>query len=127
MEKLLVTLTAIFFLVYGILFALFPSLFASYVTNTVPLTTSGLIDMRATYGGMSIAVGILMLALADNTKTLDLGLLSVAVVLLCMATTRMLGIVVDGEPNTLMLVYLAAEIVPSIAAMVLYQRLRKNY
>ena len=122
-EKLLVRLTAVFFLVYGVLFALFPALYSDLVTGSVPSTASGLIDMRATYGGMAIAVGIVMLLLANNVKTLSLGLLTMIVVLLAMAFTRTIGIIVDGNPNGLMYTYLAAEIVPSIVAIVLYRRM----
>lgn len=122
-EKILVQLTAVFFLVYGLLFALSPGSLSSMVTGGVPATTSGLIDMRATYGGMSIAVGILMLLLANNQSTLRLGLLSVIVVLLGMALARTIGIVVDGAPNNLMYVYLVAELVPSLVALKLYLRM----
>lgn len=125
-EKILVQLTAVFFLVYGFMFALYPGVFSNLVTDGVPSTASGLIDMRATYGGMSIAVGCLMLLLAKNSATLRLGLLSVALVLLGMASARILGIVVDGNPNNLMYVYLAAEIVPSAIALWLYARMNNQ-
>lgn len=122
-EKILIQLTAVFFLVYGLLFALFPGSLSSVVTGGVPTTTSGLIDMRATYGGMSVAVGCLMLLLANNRSTLRLGLLSVIMVLLGMASARTLGIVADGAPNNLMYAYLVAEVVPSIFAIALYRRI----
>lgn len=121
-EKILVQLTAAFFLVYGLIFAIHPASLSDMVTGSAPSTTSGLIDMRATYGGMSAAVGILMLLLAKNQSTLRLGLLSVILVLLGMALARTIGIVVDGAPNNLMYVYLVAEIVPSLIALKLYLR-----
>ena len=121
-EKFLVQFTAIFFLAYGLMFSIYPGSLSNLVTGSVPSTTSGLIDMRATYGGMSIAVGILMWILAKNQITLRLGLLSVILVLLGMATARTLGIITDGTPNNLMYIYLAAEVIPSIIAIVLYRR-----
>ncbi len=126
LEKLLVQFTAAFFLIYGCMFALLPTTLADWVTGAAPTTSSGLIDMRATYGGMSIAVGIIMLLLASKHTTLRLGLLSVAIVLLGMASARALGIIADGSPNNLMYVYLAAEIVPSIVAIALYRRMGSN-
>ena len=64
-----------------------------------------------------------MLVLANNAKTLSLGLLAVIAILLGMAFTRAIGIMVDGNPNRLMYIYLAAEIVPSIVAIVLFRRM----
>jgi len=126
LEKILVILTAAFFLVYGVLFALFPGALSDMVTGGVPATASGLIDMRATYGGMSIAVGLLMFLLAMAPQTLEVGLLAVVLVLMGMATTRTLGILLDGSANSLMYVYLSAEVVPAIVALLLYRRMRTN-
>lgn len=120
-EKILIWFTAAIFLAYGFLFALYPSSFSNIVTGSMPATTSGLIDMRATYGGMSIAVGLLMFLLGANERTIKLGLLSVFVVLLGMAITRVFGIIVDGSPNKLMYIYLLAEVVPATIAIVLYR------
>lgn len=119
--RLLVQFTGAFFLAYGCAFALFPAGLSMFVTGAVPDTSSGMIDMRATYGGMSIAVGAMLFLLAGKQRTLRFGLLSVALVLLGMAVTRVVGIVLDGNPNTLMFVYLVAEIVPSIIALLLYR------
>ena len=120
-EKILIWLTAAFFLVYGLLFTLFPGELSNFVTGSVPGTTSGLIDMRSTYGGMSIAVGVLMFLLGANERTIKLGLLSVFVVLAGMAISRIVGIIVDGSPNKLMTIYLVAEIVTATIAIVLYR------
>ena len=122
-EKIFVLFTAAFFFVYGVLFALFPSSLAENVTGSVPGTASGLIDMRATYGGMSIAMGVVMFLLANNQETLRLGLLTVIAALLGMAASRTLGLIVDGNPNKLMYVYLIAEVVLSIVAVLLYRRI----
>jgi len=122
-EKLLVQLTAVFFLIYGVMFTFYPGIFSNIVTGGIPSTSSGFIDMRATYGGLSFAVGVLILLLSRNNGTLKLGLLSVAVVLLSMAAARTLGIIADGNPNKLMYIYLAAEVVPSLLAIVFYHRM----
>lgn len=121
LAKLLVLLTAAFFVVYGILFALFPSVLSDWVTGSVPTSASALIEMRATNGGLAIALGIVMFLLSRNEKTLPLGLVCLFTVLLCMATARVIGILLDGTPNTLMYVYLIAELVPSVIAIVMYR------
>ena len=66
LQRILVWLNALFFLAYGALFILAPGWAAALVTDTRPGSASGLIDMRATYGGMSLAVGLLFALLARN-------------------------------------------------------------
>ena len=117
--KFLVYATGAFFVIYGIAFTFFPVEMATLVTGSSPSTPSGVIDLRATYGGMSIAVGIIVLVLGSNAELVALGLLVVAVVLSAMASTRILGIMLDGEPNPVMYIYLAAEVLGSGAALYL--------
>lgn len=126
LEQILIRLAAAFFILYGLLFTLFPGFFSGLVTGSVPSSASGLIDMRATYGGLSIAVGALMMILASKAETLRLGLLSVVLVLLGMATARSIGIVLDGDANLLMYVYLAAEILPALVAILLLKGLAQT-
>ena len=66
--------------------------------------------MRATYGGMSIAFGLTILLLGLRAATVSLALLIIAIVLLAMAATRLLGMALDGSPNGIMLLYLVLEI-----------------
>ena len=86
-------------------------MFAGLVTDGVPSTASALIDMRATYGGMSIAVGILLAMFAIRQETLRSGIVMQALLMTCMASTRVIGMVLDGEPNVLMFIYLLLELV----------------
>jgi hypothetical protein len=119
MGKTLVLLTGWFFVLYGFAFALAPIEMSHMVTGGVTDTLSGVIDVRATYGGMSIAVGVVLLLLAKQSSTLSLSLLATAVVLLAMAAGRLLGMVLDGEPNSIMYVYLGAELLVGTAAIFL--------
>jgi hypothetical protein len=105
-----VWINAAVFLLYGIGFVLFPESLSAFVTGNVPGGSSALIDLRATYGGMSIGLGILLGLLALNPAWVRAGLLGVLVIMLGMASARLYGIAVDGTPNRIMLVYLAAEV-----------------
>ena len=67
---------------------------------------------------MSVAVGVVLLLLAKQNATLSLSLLATAVVLLAMAAGRLVGMVLDGEPNSIMYIYLGAELVVGTAAIV---------
>ena len=85
MARLLIYATGLFFVLYGAAFSVLPVEMASLVTGGSRSTPSGLIDLRATYGGMSIAVGITLLILGSRSELVSLGLLTTAVVLLAMA------------------------------------------
>ena len=111
LQQLLLGLNSLFFAVYGLGFALFPEALSTFVTDTTPMSTSGLIDMRATYGGMSIAIGVIFWLLAKETATARLGIIALIIVMAGMASGRLVGILFDGNPNGIMYLYLAAEIV----------------
>jgi len=111
--RMMVFLGGGFFISYGIMFAAVPVELARLVTDEGPTTPSGLIDMRATYGGMSIAFGVLLVVLARKASTLQLSVAGLLIVMICMATTRTIGIVVDGSPNVMMYAYLALELLVS--------------
>lgn len=110
-SKLLVVLTAFIFLIYGALFVLFPIQILELVANGAVTSASGVIDMRATYGGMSVAVGFILLLLAKSEETVNVGLMSVFLLMVGMAIGRVVGILVDQNPNVIMYIYLALEII----------------
>ena len=126
MAKVLIWATGNFFIFYGVVFALFPAEAAVFVTDGSPDTTSALIDMRATYGGMSIAVGATILLLGSRPELLDFALLVTGVILLGMAAGRTLGIVIDGEPNTVMYLYLVAEVLFGVTALALRHTVKSD-
>ena len=122
MSRFLVYATALFFLVYGAIFVAFPMEMAHWVTGASlnGNSTSAIIDFRATYGGAQLAIGVVLLLVMKLRADVDLALLIVAASLLLMALGRVIGIVVDTQPNTLMLLYLFAELV--FGGLALWQR-----
>ena len=119
MARFLVWATGLFFLAYGLAFALAPLGMVVFVTGDYPEATSGVIDMRATYGGMSVAVGITMIAMGWRRETLRHGLAFTALILLSMAAGRILGIVLDGDANVIMYIFLIAELLAGGLALLL--------
>jgi hypothetical protein len=115
--SVLIWLNAVFFVVYGLAFVFAPEVLGRTITGSAPGTSSGLIDMRATYGGMSVAVGLAFAWLARSESTRALGLYSIALVMFCMASSRLVGIVADGDANPIMYAYLAAELVVLVLAL----------
>ncbi|HHF2874144.1 DUF4345 domain-containing protein [Vibrio harveyi] len=120
MSKLLVYLTALFFLLYGAIFAVFPVEMTNLITGSSPNSTSATIDFRATYGGAQFAVGLALILVLKIKQDVTLALIIVAITLLSMAFGRLIGILLDGQPNTLMYVYLVAELV--FGSLALYLR-----
>ena len=109
-SKILINLTAVVFTVYGALFALFPATMFEFITDGGVTTSSALIDIRATYGGMSVAAGVILFMLSRKAETVRLGLISALVLMLGMATGRMIGMAVDQDANVIMTIYLALEL-----------------
>ena len=112
---LVIYLAALFFLLYGLAFSIAPNAMSELVTGSTLTGVSALVDFRATYGGMTIAVGTTILYLY-RTDQIRLSLYFVIVVLMAMATTRTIGFVIDGATNSLMYVYLTLELAGSLLA-----------
>ncbi|WP_244868324.1 DUF4345 family protein [Vibrio sp. B1ASS3] len=76
-------------------------------------------DFRATYGGAQFAIGLALILVLKIKQDVTLALIIVAITLLSMAFGRLIGILFDGQPNTLMYVYLVAELVFGLLALFL--------
>jgi hypothetical protein len=117
MGKLLVLLTAVIFFAYGLIFVFFPVQALLLVVGGSVSSSSGVIDVRATYGGMSVGVGIVLYLLATTHGALRIGLISVCLLMLGMAAGRIIGMVLDGNPNMYMYIYLVLELSVSSLAV----------
>ncbi|MEM6583044.1 MAG: DUF4345 family protein [Pseudomonadota bacterium] len=117
LERFVIFLAAFFFLLYGLAFALLPSGMAMIVTGSGPEGVSALIDFRATYGGLNIAVGLVLFYLF-TIKQLRACLVVIIVVLLSMAVTRTIGLLLDGSGNLFMYLFLVLEIVGAALAAI---------
>jgi hypothetical protein len=123
-SKILVNITAAIFALYGLGFVFVPSQLSLLVTGAAPATAAALTDMRATYGGMSIALGVVFFVLASKPQSIRLGLAAVLVVMLGMAFGRVVGLIIDGSGNPIMYAYLALELGAATAAAFLLNRSR---
>ncbi len=109
--KIFIFLNIIVFLFYGLGFIFFPEALILYVTDSIPSTTSGLIDIRATYGGMSVGFAILLFLISKNKQWYSLGTMASVLIVGGMALGRIVGIILDNSPNNLMYIYLILEVV----------------
>jgi|TARA_B110001469_G_scaffold13054_1_gene13217 hypothetical protein len=126
MARYCVLVTAWGFFIYGLLFIVFPQEALQMLVQGKVSTRSELIDLRATYGGMMIGLGLLLFILANNVSTIKVGLLAVFILMLCMALGRIVGIVIDGEPNQLMYIYLALELLACALSWLLLRAAKKH-
>ena len=117
MQIWLVRVVALVFLGYGMGFVFVPEPLLRAVVGEVPVASSAWIDMRATYGGLSLGVGLLLAVLSIRTETLRTGTLGVLFLMAGMAGGRTVGMVVDGSPNGYMMLYLLLEIVTAALAV----------
>ena len=125
MSKLFILINASIFVIYGSVFVFFPLEALNEVVTDTLSSTSSIIDIRATYGGMSIGVGSILYLLARSESTLRTGLLAVLLVMACMASARLYGIMVDGQPNGCMHLYLILELA-AVGLSIILLRLQKS-
>jgi len=113
--KWLVLVNGVLFVGFGLGFIVAPSYFSGLFTGGTFTTASAAIDVRATYGGLGLGVGIwLLLCLKRNVR---LGLLGSLVVLASIVFGRTVGLVADGNPNNFMFVFLVAEVAFLVATL----------
>ena len=98
------------FVVFGACFVVAPEFFATVITGAAPGTPSAITDMRATYGGMGLGIGLLFGFCARQPSTVQVGLIAALLVLGSTATARLVGIIADGSPNLFMFLLLGAEL-----------------
>ncbi|HAA15224.1 MAG TPA: DUF4345 domain-containing protein [Cytophagales bacterium] len=108
--KVFILVNSVVFFLYGLGFIFFPAALSTFITDGVPATSSGFIDMRSTYGGISLGFGILLYLIHKNPATHRLGTIAAMLVVGGMAFGRTVGICVDGTPNSMMYLNLALEV-----------------
>lgn len=104
------------FLMFGLGFAFVPKVLAAVITGAAPPTSSAVIDMRATYGGMALGLALIFGLCARTEGYVQVGVQGVLAVMATLASARVLGILLDGGANRFMLMLLAAEVVMAIMA-----------
>lgn len=106
-------ITSALFVVFGAGFVIAPEQGAEFITGVGPTAPNVLIDMRATYGGVALGMGVFLGICARRPSWVRPGLIASLLTIAATGSARVLGIAVDGSPNALMLVLLGAEIAAS--------------
>ena len=126
MSKLFVLGTALIFFVYGLLFFVIPVETFQFMVDGTVTSSPAITDLRATYGGMSFGISVILFILGMNKQTLRIGLVSVFVVMFGMALGRSIGIIFDGDTNGFMQLYLALEVAACLVSLVLVKLTSEN-
>lgn len=112
-----VRLTGLVFLGFGVACVIAPAQMLEAATGAIMQHPVGLIDLRATYGGMSLGVAVILFGLAGSKATLRAGLWGVMAIMVGMAGGRVVGIVVSPESNWVMSIYLTLEVVAALVSV----------
>ena len=120
---LLLRITSVLFVAFGVGFAVAPQDLADLVTDGAPSVPSAVTDMRAAYGGVALGLGLFIGYCARRAETVRLGLMASTLVLVSLAAARLLGMIVDGSPNAFMVVFLGLEIISVWLFMIALRRL----
>jgi hypothetical protein len=115
---------AVVFAGIGLGFLIVPVRWASVVDIALP-TAMARTDLRATYGGFDLAIGIFLALCARRTDWLGPGLAALGLAAAGFAGGRLLGILIEGSATPLMLGFAALETTAALGAFVLFRRLSR--
>ena len=107
--RLVLVLVGLSFVGFGALFISNPGEMAALVSLAL-IDRTARTDVRATYGGLELGVGVFLLACALRRDFVRVGLFASACVLVAMATARFVGLLLDGwwQPLELLVAILEA-------------------
>ncbi|OED44692.1 hypothetical protein AB833_00985 [Chromatiales bacterium (ex Bugula neritina AB1)] len=97
MTLLFLLLNAALFLVFGIIYLLFPAGLAQ--SAGLQYSTSGLTDIRATYGGFQIGLALFLGWSALNPDRYRAALMALLLIFASVGGSRLYGLSIDGAPN----------------------------
>ena len=119
-SKMVLLAIGVFTVMFGLSFVFAPHYFFALYTDGAFTTTSAAMDVRTTYGGFSLGIGLFFLWGSKNN--IRAGLMAALLALSCITAARILGLVLDGSPNTTMWVFFAMEIVSLIAVFLVWRK-----
>jgi len=103
------------YVVFGVAFLLAPAKMAGLVDLTTT-TKTGLIELRAFYGGVELGLGAFLALAATRREWYAPALVAALMSFLGIAGARIYGISVDGIPGALVFLLLALEVAGVVAA-----------
>jgi hypothetical protein len=121
LARIVLLVAAAAFIGIGVGFLLLPRQWAAIVEIAVPTPTART-DLRATYGGFDLGIGVFLALAALDTDWTRSGLMALALASAGFAGGRLLGILAERTASRLMLAFLCIE---STTAAVSWYALRQ--
>jgi hypothetical protein len=115
MAGVVLVIAAIFYVAFGLAALPGPGMLLGWLgieTRAVQVMN----EIRASYGGLYLAIGLLLFVCARNAELTRAGLLVVAVWMAGLAGARIFSVVLDGMPPLLSQLSFASEVVMSALA-----------
>jgi hypothetical protein len=109
-------------LFFGLLYLFAPTTMTD-PTGFGALGPSATTDVRATYGGLQIGLGLFLLWAAAEDARVRLALVLQVLTIGAVGSSRALGILLDGEATGVLIGALVFEVLLTIAAIALLRRL----
>src|SRR5262245_27476951 len=122
-ERTVLGLGAMVFLAIGAVFLIAPVYWATLVDIALP-SPMPRTDLRATYGGFNLCFGLFLGLCTLRADWLRPGLVALGLALAGFASGRLVGFVVEGHADRLMIWFGALEALGSILALYLQARIR---
>jgi Domain of unknown function (DUF4345) len=95
-------------------------------TGFGPLGPNALTDVRATYGGFQIGLGLFTIWAAADPERVRIGLVLQALTIGAIASCRLAGFAIDGSPNGFLRSAIATEIPFTALALIALRRLPRE-
>jgi hypothetical protein len=113
--------SALIFVVVGAGFLLIPKRYGDALEISLP-TAMARTDVRATYGGLELGLGIFLIICVVRREWIRPGLWALALTVGGFATGRLVGFVAEGTINNFMLFFLVLELAVALLAVFLLRR-----
>lgn len=123
----LLWLNVVVFSLYGLAFILFPKELSLIVLNAMPASDAALVDVRATYGGGNLGIGLFVGYLSLSKLTFRHALQAVFLINLCLGTARAYGLFLSPSQSNLMFIYLGLEVSVVILSYFLLKKYKRDF
>jgi predicted anti-sigma-YlaC factor YlaD len=121
--RIVLTATGLMFFIHGLVCFIHPATIGIESGLAMP-TPGSVIEVRAEYGGLPMALGLFFLAAALQKVQVRTGLLVMVTALGGYASARVLAALISGEVDTYNLAAIAYELVSAVLGLWAFQRLR---
>jgi hypothetical protein len=122
LAKILLIGSAIIFVLVGTAFLFVPQQYAAVleISAATPLART---DLRATYGGLELGIGIFLVLCLVRRGWIEPGLWALALATGGFATGRVIGCALEGSVSPLMLGFLVVEVLVTFLSFLCLRRL----